>query len=576
MTTTPESTYMATGGLGHTNPYYTYSQIFTPKRLKELFKMCEFLFYNSPHIFATLRKFGEYPITELTYNTDNKALKGKHKNLLEKIIRAKEFLLKATLDKYIYGNSFTSMYQPFVRNLICSKCKSPTNIQHTDYSFNIQNLTFSYKCLNCSQSVIAGEKNVEDRKLMLVKDINFIRWDPKCMDIEHNQFTGESLYYYTIPADTAAQVRRGEKHIINSTPFGFLKAVKEHRPFKFKPEAIFHMKFSAPAGVNPQWGLPPLLPALDRFFYTQVLRKANEAIALEHLVPFRIVSPAAGSNNGDPIQSINLNRWVEQMRDNVQAWRKDPLHIMYAPIPLQVSQLNGQGRALLTLGEVQEAEKSLVAALGIPLEFLYGGLTGQGMEATLRMIDNQLSVHTSDLTDLLQWVDDSCSKFLGWDNVEVGLIPSRMVDDTDRRNAVTQLWMVGQQSGSPTISTSTIAELNNIDLDKESGRIKEEALQLARRDHEIKRETEDLMNTMAEQVKRESGAGNQQNYDQTQVIASADNLVMEFMQMDPSTRRSQLHQLQMEDFVLYSVVIQRLEQQQTVARQQATTQQTGM
>jgi hypothetical protein len=575
MTTTPEATYMGTGGLGHTNPYYTYSQIFSPKRLKELFKMCEFLFYNSPHIFATLRKFGEYPITELTYDTDNKGLKEKHKNLLEKIVRAKEFLLKATLDKYIYGNSFTSMYQPFVRNLICPRCHKPSNIKHVDYSFNVQTFTFSYKCLSCDQSVVAGEKNVEDRKLMLVKDINFIRWDPKCMDIEHNLFTGESVYYYTIPADTAAQVRRGDKHIINSTPLGFLKAVKEHRPFKFAPEAIFHMKFSAPAGVNPQWGLPPLLPALDRFFYTQVLRKANEAIALEHLVPFRIVSPAAGSGNGDPIQSINLSRWVEKMRENVQAWRKDPLHIMYAPIPIQVSQLNGQGRALLTLGEVQEAEKSLVAALGIPLEFLYGGLTGQGMEATLRMIDNQLAVHTSDLTDLLQWVDDSCSKFLGWDSIPMGLIPSRMVDDSERRNAVMQLWQVGVQTGSPTVSTTTIAELNDIDLDKESGRIKEESLQRTRRDQEIQQESAKITNTMAQQVQREVGANGAQSYDQQQVIANADNLVQQYLQMDPSTRRSQLHQLQMEDYVLYSVVIQRLEQQETVTRQQATVQSGG-
>ena len=94
MTTISDTTLMATGGLGHSNPYFTYSQLFAPKRLKELFKMCEYLFYNSPHIFAALRKFGEYPITEITYDTDNVQLKEKQKSLLEKVIRAKEFLLK--------------------------------------------------------------------------------------------------------------------------------------------------------------------------------------------------------------------------------------------------------------------------------------------------------------------------------------------------------------------------------------------------------------------------------------------------------------------------------------------------
>jgi len=58
MPTLSETTLEMTGGVGHSNPYYTYSQLYAPKRLKELFKMCEYLFYNSPHIFAALRKFG--------------------------------------------------------------------------------------------------------------------------------------------------------------------------------------------------------------------------------------------------------------------------------------------------------------------------------------------------------------------------------------------------------------------------------------------------------------------------------------------------------------------------------------
>jgi hypothetical protein len=78
---------------------------------------------------------------------------------------------------------------------------------------------------------------------------------------------------------------------------------------------------------------------------------------------------------------------------------------------------------------------------------------------------------------------------------------------------------------------------------------------------------------MAQQIQQEAGAGAPQGYDQQQVIAQADGLVQQFMQMDPSTRKSQLHQLQTEDLVMYSVVIQRLEQQQTVTKQQATVQQ---
>jgi hypothetical protein len=65
-------------------------------------------------------------------------------------------------------------------------------------------------------------------------------------------------------------------------------------------------------------------------------------------------------------------------------------------------------------------------------------------------------------------------------------------------------------------------------------------------------------------------------YNQQQIIASADGLVQQFMSMDPNTRRSQLDSLQAEDYVMYSVVIQRLEEMQTqqeaAARQQMTMQ----
>ena len=183
----------------HPNPYYTYTQVFTPRRLKELFKWCEFLFYNSPHIFASLRKFGEYPITTITYDTTNETLKNKHSYLLEKVLKARELLIMATLDKYVYGNTFMSMYQPFIRYLKCPRCNTQTNIKNILYSVNMRDLTFSYRCESCKNQVKAGAKDIIDKKLMLSRKVNFIRWDPKLMDIDFNEITGESTYYFTIP-----------------------------------------------------------------------------------------------------------------------------------------------------------------------------------------------------------------------------------------------------------------------------------------------------------------------------------------------------------------------------------------
>ena len=558
-------------GVG-TNPYENLSQTFTPRRLKDLFKWCEFLFYKSPHIYAALRKFGEYPITDITYGTLNESLKNRHKFLLEKVIHARELLTKASLDKYVYGNGFISMYQPFIRYLKCPSCSSQANIEYVKYKFNVRKLSFTYTCDECKSRVTATEKNVVDKKVMFSRKVNLIRWDPKLMDIEHNEITNKSIYYYTIPQSIIYRVNAGQKTLIDTLPMGFLRAIKSNKKFKFADGAIYHLKVGGPAGLSPQWGLPPLLSVMDMFHYTAILRKANEAIATDHLVPFRVIHPAAASGNADPTISMSLSKWQDSLQYHMKQWRMDNLHIMYSPVPMGMTQVGGQGRALLTLGEVQEAEKNIVAALGIPIEFLYGGLTGSGMEATLRLIENQLESHINDLLGLLQWVDDKCATFLGWDKIEVGMVKFRMVDDQNAKQVVFQLWMQGQQGGQKVISDRKIADMYDIDLAEEDRNIKQETLNRIRAEQEMKHEVEALQNSMAEQARAEaqSGGPGPQGYNQQQVISQADQVVEQLMGVDEGTRKSMLHQLQMEDIVMYSVVIQRLEQQQTSMKQQAT------
>lgn len=550
------------GNGAHPSPYFKYTQAFTPRRLKELFKFCEYLFYNSPHIYAALRKFGEYPITEVTYETTNTALRTKYEYLLEKVIRIRELLIVSTLDKYVYGNSFVSLYQPFVRYLKCPHCGSRTNIQSIDYKFSVRALRFSYVCMQCKKQANVGTDNVIDQKLVISRKLNFIRWDPKDMDIDHNPITNESIYYYTIPRELVQQVNGGHKTLIDTLPMGFLKAISANKKFRFAKGAIYHMKVGGPAGICSQWGLPPLLSVLSKFHYTEILRKANEAIALDHLVPFRIIHPAQASSNADPVVQISLQKWQDSMKSHMMKWRQDPLHVMYAPIPIGMTQVGGQGRALLTLGEVQEAEKNIVAALGIPMEFLYGGLTGTGMEATLRLIENQLETHINDILDLQQWATDKAAKFLGWELLTVGMTKFRIVDDNNAKQVVLNLWMQGQSGGAQVVSNQTVAELFDIDLDQEEERIKQETLDQVRRGRDIENEVMSLQNNLAEQARQEAMQGTGLGYNQQAVLSTADQKVEELLGVDEGTRRSMLHQLQMEDYVLYSVVIQRLEQSQ--------------
>jgi len=558
--------------MAHASPYFTLSQLYTPKNLQDLFRWCEFLFYKSPHILATLRKFGEYPITTLTYDTENTALKEKYRHLHDDIIHTREVLLKATLDKYLYGNVFVSMYQPFLRFLQCPNCKSLHNIKHTTYKYHPKKVLFTFTCQSCGVKGTVDEKGVKDRKLMLPRKINFVTWDPKQMSISHNRVSGESVYYYKIHPEDIKRINAGDRTFIDAMPIGFLKAASEKKSFRFAPGMVFHMKIPGPSGIPASWGYPPILSVLDLFHYTQILRKANEAIASDHLIPGRVIYPAQNSGNGDPLQMINLNKWRQEMNEFLTRKRIDPLQVHFSPVPVGVTQLGGQGRALLTLGEIQEADKSIVTALGIPLEFLYGGLTQSGMEATLRLIENQLETHINDLRDMLQWMTGMCARFLGWEKIKVDMVKFKLVDDRTRQQALIQLWLQGASGQGPRmVSNTTVAELLEVDEQKEQGRIKQETLSSMRMQKELSIEQQKIESDIAHQAQQAAIAGGG-GYDQQRVIGQADQIVNQLMAMDEGMRKSQLHELQVSDYVLYAVVVQRLEQarlmRQNVAEEQ--------
>lgn len=535
---------------------------FVPRRLRDLFVWMEYLYYNSAQIFAALKKFSEYPITDISYTTTNKALEKRHKDLHEKKVKVKSLLVRCGLDRWIYGNSFTSVYQPFARFLKCPHCGKMTNIEHVNYRFKFKKLKFEYTCKKCKQ-VVDGK--VVDRRLNNPDKIHVIRWDPKQMDIDYNPITGQSIYYFSVPKDIKDKVMKGNKHLLNTMPMSFLKAVSSGKMYKFAPKQIYHMKVDPPAGIDQQWGFPPLTAAIKLFFYAAVLRKANEAIALDHIVPFRILHPAQNVASGDPIQQISLNTLFEEVKTGIRRWRRDPLQIMTAPVPLGVTQLGGDGRALLTLGEVKEAEDGIIAAMGIPREFIYGGLSFTGSAITLRMLENQLLTYTGELNELLQWITDRCAKILGWKTVEVELTEFKLIDDVQQKQLIMQLNQGGQQL----ISNTTIGELNDFDLKEERDKRKQEALDEVRFQAELQLEVQKLQNSLAQQVQNQSMmSGQGLAYDQQQIISQADQLVQQLMSMDYGGRKSYLHSLQVEDFVMYSVVVQRLEETQMQNKKQ--------
>ena len=546
-------------GIQHPNPLFDYLTTFVPRHLKSLFTYCEYLYYNSPQIFAALNKFAVYPVTDLIYETESPKLKKKFKHLLENTLKLRTVLTKTGIDRHVYGNSFVSVYFPFKRFLECPSCKSRMSIRHANYKFKLKNkrAEFRMTCTNCKKNVLA---KVHDEKLRHPRGISVIRWDPKHIDIDQNPITGEAEYYYRIPASIKDKVRAGNKHLLATTPLAFIECVAQRKIFKFGHDKLYHMKADAPSGIDSRWGFPPLTSTLKQFFYTAVLRKANEAISLEHIVPFRVMHPTQPTQNSDPTITISLSNWINETKMNLKAWRKDPLHLMFSPIPVGVTNVGGQGRALMVTGEIIEAENAIIAAMGIPKEFIYGGLSATGSGVTLRMLENQLLNYTTQLIEQAQWISDKCAEFLGWKKIRLDLEPFKLVDDVQQKMALLQ---ANQAAGGQLLATTSIASMFGRDIAKEREMRKQEILDEQRFQWEVDQELQQLQQNLADRARNATNIEQPQGYDQQAIVAQADQIVQQIASMDEGMRKSYLHSLQMEDMVMYSVVIQRWEELQT-------------
>lgn len=566
------------GGASHGNPLFDFLTAFAPRKLKDLFRLCEYLYFNSAQIFAALQKFCTYPITDIVYETQNEALKTYYEELHGKILKTKRILTRGAIDKFVYGNAFFSMYAPFVRFLKCPKCSMLTNIAQVTYKFKLKKLSFNYECAGCKVRVDADYNNVIDKKITRRDKISVIRWDPKLMDIDYNPITGHSEYYYTIPKELKERATKGNKHLIDTLPLEFLKALKDDKIFKFAEGQIFHMRMDAPAGIEAQWGFPPLASTIKLFFYAAVLRKANEAIGLDYIVPLRIISPKVASGNADPMLTISLSKWSEEMKTSVKKWRRDPLHIMWSPIPAEVTHLGGQARALMTLGEVQAAEDNIIAAMGLPKEFIYGGFSAMGSGIQLRVLENQLIHQTGDLNDLLQWITDKSAKQLGRSSIQVELAPFRFIDDIQQKQMLMQLNMADPTSG-PWISKKTLGEAFDVDPINERKWRSQEALDDARAASDLQNEMQQRQSDLANHAKSQAAMGQQQQglaYDQQAIMAQADQLAQQMLGLDPGTRRSQMHALSQEDGVMYAVVKTRMEAQTVTQNREAINEVKGL
>lgn len=550
------------------NPFCDIASMYVPQSLFEAFAFCEFLFMTMVPFSSVVNRVVSYFLTSIDFGEVDDDVHDDYDDVFTNRLRIMAVLQEVGRDYYCYGNAFVSVLFPFNRFLECPRCHTRFHISTLSYSFDPGRCEFLAECPKCREGESRMEVvDVPDRgntEKVVVK-----RWNPKRMRLRVNPVSNRVAYYYDLEENFVENVRQGKRFYIDDTPMEILRTCCRgqsgenagNRLFRFKESAIFHMRDEPLAGLDIRgWGIPPLLPYFKLAYYIQLMRRYDEAIALDFIVPFRVLFPNFnGPQAQDGLTTVSMQRFISAVQNMVQKKRLNITTYDVSPFPLGYQMIGGEAKQLSPKESVQEAMTELLSAMGFPQELFSGTLTLQAAPVALRLFERQFNVLVDGDNQLLQWLADKVAAFYGWDEVDVMLNPVTLADDLERKG------MQLQAAAGMDVSKQTAYKAMGIDYLDEQGKILQEQKEIQ------DMQTKAMLDQQAETENGEGnapGAGNNPATTPGDVYTAAQETAQEMLQMTGIQRRQALARLKQTNPTMHATVLEMLrEARQDMASQ---------
>ncbi len=284
-----------------------------------------------------------------------------------------------------------------------------------------------------------------------------------------------------------------------------------------------------------------------------ILRKANEKIASDYMVPLRTVFPSQTQTGaGEMYNFMGGSDFVGKINGMLERWKLDPSAVQTTPFPIGTETILGDGKLLSLNAEIDQLESNIANALGIPIEFIKGGLSYTSQGSSLRLLENQLARLSANLEDVIQFIIGRVSVALDKEPIKVKMVPFKIVDDLQEKAAIMQL----ASSGQGFISTSTMLEMFNMDSGTEQKKMVADQKSQVKNQLELQRYQQEVATSIEERAKakEQMNTSNFQSLNQQSLMAEAQQYADQLMQMDDGSRKSQLDEMSKTNYIMYGVV----------------------
>ncbi len=272
-------------GVRYPSPFFDIAHTYLPPSMKALMRWCRYYYLVNPLINTVIHKMSEYPVTEIIIDEQDQRIREKWEIVLGQHLRYRAFQIEVGLDYYTYGLCVVTIHFPFTKWLVCKNpsCKHKEKASKVHYKW--RNLEYIITCDKCGNTGPAAVLDYYERDL---RRIRLMRWNPEYINVDPGFGGADPIYTFELPLQLKNDLILGKKTVLDTVPDIFVEAMRRSKYIRFADDNIFVFRRPIISQKDNGWGMPLIFPVLKDAFYLQVLRKAQESIANEHIVPLRV------------------------------------------------------------------------------------------------------------------------------------------------------------------------------------------------------------------------------------------------------------------------------------------------
>ena len=425
------------------NPYLDYTQTAIPANPADLFQLIEYLYVVYNDFSRAIESIVKYFITDFDISHVDESEADQWKEFLNNIINAKKLLGEVGIDYFLYGISLSTILEPFRRFLICPRCGLSQPAEEVNYQF--KGFKFYAVCPKCRYSGEFKRKDVPTRD---AAGISVHRISPKELEIAFDLYSGKCEYYWRISPSYASMIRRGVHVVLNHVPWKIVEAVQQNALLKLHDSKCYCFKSHVPSGLTTDmagWGIPPVMGCLKSFWYVQVLRRANEAVGMDYIVPIRMLFPTKGPEGG-ALGTLGGGNFAARLNQVITSHRRNPTDIHVLPFPVEYKAYGAEGKAVAPIDMLDKGMEAFLHSLGLPADLYTMNFRVQTTPVSLRWFEQIWYDLVSGLNGWLEWLCESTSRVLSWEPPKVKLQPVSLADDVELQQLKLRLAAAGATS----------------------------------------------------------------------------------------------------------------------------------